>query len=374
METRADVVVIGLGVLGLMTTLQLVRHGAEVVALDRDEIAGPWGASTGETRIFRTVVHEGAQYRAVAEVADTGWALLEAQTGTRLVERTGGVLLGFEESELILGAMLSAAAAGSSVDFLPAEELAPRFSGGIELEPGLVGIFDERAGVVRARHALEQISQLASLTGALLLERTEVKSIERSGEGVRVALGDGRTVGARSVLVATGPFLQDLLPEFAAIVVPKRLCVVWVRRSVRPTSPASPLPIVIYDGSVAGWFLAEGEEIKVGAGGEASRPALGRVRQPPSDAELLAHREFCEKVLPGYARPERSFACVIGQSVDGDFVAGRIARRGPVYAVGGCCGRAFKFAPALGEAMACTILGLPCEVDLGPFSASRFGI
>ncbi len=92
--TRPRIAVIGTGVIGAMTTWQLARRGADVIALDSYSPGHDRGASAGESRIFRTLYKEGSNYVPLLQRAGHLWRELERTTATELLTMCGGLTIG----------------------------------------------------------------------------------------------------------------------------------------------------------------------------------------------------------------------------------------------------------------------------------------
>ena len=88
-----DVAVLGLGGIGSGAAYWLARRGVRVLGLEQFELGHLRGESHDHSRIIRLSYHT-PQYVELAKRAYASWATLEAETGERLVYRTGGLDLG----------------------------------------------------------------------------------------------------------------------------------------------------------------------------------------------------------------------------------------------------------------------------------------
>jgi sarcosine oxidase len=61
-----DVIIVGLGAVGVATLYQLSKRGVSVLGIDQFDPPHQWGSSHGETRITRLAVGEGKDYVALA--------------------------------------------------------------------------------------------------------------------------------------------------------------------------------------------------------------------------------------------------------------------------------------------------------------------
>src|SRR5262245_15508362 len=85
-----DVIVVGAGVFGLATALELARRGRAVLAIDRFESGHQATSSTGATRSIR-IAYDHPLYVGLALEAFVAWARLERDTGRAILHLTGQV-------------------------------------------------------------------------------------------------------------------------------------------------------------------------------------------------------------------------------------------------------------------------------------------
>jgi sarcosine oxidase len=124
---RADVVVVGLGAMGAMTAWQAAERGATVVAIEQFSAAHNRGSSHGGSRIFRTILFEGADYVPMARASLELFRRLEKESGTTLLTMCGGVTIGTADGELIRDARKSAEEQGVDHEVLDAGQIRARF-------------------------------------------------------------------------------------------------------------------------------------------------------------------------------------------------------------------------------------------------------
>ena len=100
--------VAGLGAMGSMTALELVRRGHRVIGFDRFDPPHDLGSSHGKTRIIREAYFEHPQYVPLVQRAYELWSQLERQSGVTLYRPTGGLMIGPPGGTLVAGARRSA--------------------------------------------------------------------------------------------------------------------------------------------------------------------------------------------------------------------------------------------------------------------------
>ena len=85
-------------------------------------------------------------------------------------------------------------------------------------------------------------------------------------------------------------------------------------------------------------------------------------------------RALLERWLPDAAgEHRRAVTCLYTNTPDSDFVIDRHPRHPQVVIASPCSGHGFKFASAVGEALADLTDGVAPRTDLAPFRIARFG-
>src|SRR5215472_9026463 len=103
-----DVIVVGLGAMGSATAGHLAAQGVRVLGLDRFHPPHDLGSSHGLSRIIREAYFEDPLYVPLVQRAYQLWEELEGRSSRKLLQRTGGLMLGRSESILVTGARRSA--------------------------------------------------------------------------------------------------------------------------------------------------------------------------------------------------------------------------------------------------------------------------
>lgn len=393
-----DVVVAGLGAAGSAAAYHLARRGARVLGIDRFAPPHAMGSSHGRSRIIREAYFEHPLYVPLVRRAYAGWEELEATSGRRIYLRTGGLMLGPADGEVVGGARRSAIEHGLPYEELTAEEVRHRFPAW-RLPEDTVGIFEPRAGMLDPEAAIEAHLELARRHGAELRFDEPLVAWRAAGDGVEVATSRATYRAARLVL-AVGAWTPHLLAPLDLPLVVERNVVAWFD-TTGPTGappalgshpaagdaslPASGhtadlfaperFPVFIHEfrpGIAWYGFPDTGDGVKAGIhhGGEATDPET--VRREATEQDVARIRALLRAHLPGADRPLREAAvCLYTNAPDDHFVLDRHPDHPAVIVASPCSGHGFKFAPAIGEVAAELALDGDTRFDLTPFRLER---
>lgn len=371
--TSFDVGVVGLGAMGSMATLELARRGRRVIGFDRFTPPHPFGSSHGKSRIIREAYFEHPQYVPLVQRAYERWAELERDAGEQLLVPTGGLMIGPPDGLLVSGAKRSAVEHGLPFELLSPAEVARRFPV-FELGPGDVGLFEPRAGVLLPELAVAAALRLAREAGAEL-HFDEPVSSWTAGERVTLRTRAGhRAVG--HVVLAAGAWLGGDLPRLALPLQVARQTLFWLSCENPALCAADRMPIFIWEWVPGRMFygfpdLGDGVKLAIHHEGETTTPdQVRRTVYPDESQELVG--VVTTRLAGLSASPRESAVCLYSNTPDGDFILDRHPDDDRVIVASPCSGHGFKFAPAIGEALADLVDQRVPRFDLTPFKLSRF--
>ena len=370
-----DTVVVGLGAMGSQALWRLAREGVDVIGVEQFAPGHARGSSHGESRIIRTAYLEGAEYVPFVHAAWRAWDELQDAAQARLVVRSGALMLGPPESGAISGSALAARRHDLAHEHLSAEALAERHPRHL-MRPDEVGLFEEAAGVVLPEPAILAAVRLAQEAGARVLTHRAVTRIEPDPDRPRVWVGDTE-IRARRVVVTAGAWLPRLLPGLAdlggGVRVERRVLGWFPITGPLPDTATAPEPVFARDepdGTL--WYgfpsLDGGRTIKIGVHAESAATRAAGARRPGSqwgepvdpdvgprppdqdDARRLG--ELAAELRGVGPLPERMASCMYTMTSDEHFVIGHHQGSPGLVLAGGFSGHGFKFASAVGVALA----------------------
>lgn len=350
--------VVGAGVHGLSTALELARRGVERVALvERHRLHHAHGSSHGAGRITRTTYGD-ARYVRIMQVAHAeDWPRLEHDARRTLIHRADGVFFGPPTGGLEQYAQAVSAAGAPGVERLAVADARQRFPAFAFPDAHAV-LHDRTGGVVAAADTLLALDRLCRIEGVHVLEDTHVRAIEPDHDPIAVETDRGRLLTERLVLTA-GAWVGALVPALRRHLEVKRQHVGYFAWTGEPAE-ARPgrFPVWVYLGDPADgvWYgLPEFGRPGIKAafhatGGGGDDPDA----DPGPDEEAIARvRAFLTRQL---SRPPGDLlhaeTCLYTNAPDEHFVVGPLPGAPRVVVGAACSGHGFKFGPLLGRILA----------------------
>ncbi|HEY0299749.1 MAG TPA: N-methyl-L-tryptophan oxidase, partial [Rhizomicrobium sp.] len=318
---------------------------------------------------LRTAYSEGAFYVPLVRRAVVLWRALEARTGAKLFEQSGVAYAGPRDDPFLMGAQ--DAAKRWRLKLPPAAGLNAWF----RLPGDWLKLVDTDGGTVFPERAIAAFLKDARAHGAVVRTDTRCDALDRAGKRVliRTAKGD---IEADRVIVTTGAWASELLPELKPVTHVERRVLHWFadhegrftrRNGFRPFAISTAPHQLLYGfpanrrGEVK---IAEHETVEIVAGPRAFDRRIAR-------ADVAAIAPLVKQFLPGLGRRVRSEVCMYPMSQDEHFILDRHPDDPRIVFGAGLSGHGFKFAPAIGEALANLALRRKQAVAIGPFGLAR---
>jgi sarcosine oxidase len=366
----------GLGAAGSAAAFHLARRGHKVVGFDRFSPPHQFGSSTGQTRIIREAYYEHPQYVPLIQRAYACWDELERISGERLFVKTGGMMIGVPDGPLVTGARASAAQYDLPVDDLSAAEITRRFPA-FRPDREMRGVFEPRAGLLYADRCIGTHLELARASGADLHMEEPVGAWKVDAGGVSVSTARETFLVDRLILSA-GSWVPSLLEGYALPLEIERTVQHWFSDAAdapRFQSDRFPVYLLEYEqpNQLFYGFPDTGDGVKVARHHQGRTTTADLLDRRVADEEISRMRVLLAKYLPDANGPHvRSAVCMYTNTPDRDFIIDKHPASERVLVASACSGHGFKFASAIGEALADLALGEPTRCDLSPFAIGRF--
>ena len=381
-----DVVVIGTGGIGSAAIREVAARGASVIGIDRFPPGHARGSSHGGSRVFRRAYFEDPAYVRLLDSASVGWNQLESATGRSLIHRCGVLVAGTSGTKTVNASFDSATQHGIQVELLDRDAIHARWPI-FDLPTDVDGLYEPDAGFVDPESGIQAHLDLARRDGAETRFPFDVTSIEAHGDSVTVT-SRRDTLRARHAIVTAGAWTKPLLAEVGCSLglTPQRKVIAWARpkSSRRADTSADRCPCwLIDDGEALGrgvlygipcWPGQRGPDgMKFGFHGPGAPVDPDHFDRTVQEAEIEWFHAAIDQRLPGvFERPHAAKTCLYTMSSDEHFVVDRLPGAESISIAVGLSGHGYKFAPALGKALAELALDGESSLPIGFLSIDRF--
>lgn len=367
-----DVAVVGCGAAGASISHHLASRGAKTLTLEQFQLNHSNGSSHGRTRIIRTAYYEDPRYVPLLRSAFDGWYELQRVSGRRIIQLTGGLMIGAMDSELVKGVLRSAKEHGLEHDVLSSSEAIDRF-GMFRLDEGQSAVYEKNAGVLFAEECLSAFSEAASRDGAEIRFGEALTGWKGTREGVEVRTA-GETFLADRLALAAGPWNAVLLGQFLPLTC-ERQVQFWFRSKSAASGPDR-MPVFISDegGRLFYGIPDFGDGVKAAETHRGRRADPRKQERDVTQADREPPEWFVKRRLPDLEpEPRDSATCIYTNTPDRNFVIDFLPGDDRVLMVSACSGHGFKFASVIGEIAADLLLDGRTRHDISFLRAARFG-
>jgi glycine/D-amino acid oxidase-like deaminating enzyme len=345
------IAVIGAGVFGAWSAVRLAEAGYAVTLVDAYGPASGRASSGDHSRVIRAGYGADTIYSEWAARSLEDWRALEADCGESLLTLTGALFLGPPGYAYLRDTFETLTRLAQPVEWIAAEALPSRFPG-LAAEGVGDAVFEPRAGMLRARAAVQALVRLAVTRHRIAWTIGQVRPVDESRGVIDVRLGDGTAVEADAYLFACGPWLPTLFPRaVGARIRPTRQEVLYFGVPAGNAAFLAPrFPVWIdFDAGLYGLPDLDSAGFKVGI--DRHGPPID-----PDTAERLvdavvvdATRAFLARRFPALAAAPLvdSRVCQYENTATGDFLIDRHPAYSNVFIAGGGSGHGFKHGPAV---------------------------
>ncbi|KAK8967741.1 putative sarcosine oxidase [Platanthera guangdongensis] len=388
-----DIIVVGGGIMGSCAAYEAAKLGKNVLLIEQFDLLHHLGSSHGESRTIRATYPE-PYYPPMVLESFRLWETAESAAGYRVLTPATQLDLGPADS-LSLKSIIR----NCSPDSLPAKAFdasadPAEVPGAFNIPDGWIAVSTAVAGIIKPTKAVAMFHSLALRHGAVLKDRAEVESIERSGGNIRISTADGRFFHGSKCVVTAGAWTRKLVKHVTGRDLPIHPLhtLIWYWKikegfesEMTPASgfptfgsygvpfvygtPAMEFPGLIKVALHAGWPCDPDRRDWM----------VGR-----DDAMFGGVADWIERVLPGRIEtaggPAMKQPCMYSMTPDEDFVidflGGEFGR--DVVVAGGFSGHGFKMGPVVGRMVVEMVVEGETEtaarigVEMGVFRMDRF--
>ena len=352
MSHASDVAVIGAGVFGAWTALQLRRSGRSVTLVDAFGAGNTRSSSGGTTRVFRIGNGREAIYSEWARRSFDAWRELARNGRQELFTQTGVLWMARGDDPSADDTIETLRRLRVPFETLDRTELEQRYPQ-LTFGPITRGVLETDGGVIMARRAVQAVVRRA-VKQSVDYRVTAVTPPTDTGHVESVHTSDGDRITAGTFVFACGPWLPKLFPAVLGDRIhPTRQEVFFFgsepgdRRFAPPAMPAW----IDFAGGVYGLPDLDGRGFKIGLDHHGPPFDPDTSTRIVSDDALQVARMILGRRVPALESAPllEAHVCQYSNSWNGDFIIDRHPEIDNVWLVGGGSGHGFKHGPAVGE-------------------------
>jgi glycine/D-amino acid oxidase-like deaminating enzyme len=221
--SAGHVVVIGAGIWGSFTALNLVERGERVTLIDAYGPGNSRATSGDETRGIRSSYGDrgdsGELWTRWAREAISRWTAFDAeygpQFGTRFFMKTGDVIMRARDETFLQRTREHWTTLKVPFEALDGDEVRKRWPI-FRADDITVGVYEPDAGVARARASNQAVAAIAARKGATLVTGRATPGPIVSGRMQYVQLDDGTRITGDAYVFCCGPWFRKVFPDIMA--------------------------------------------------------------------------------------------------------------------------------------------------------------
>jgi len=280
-----------------------------------------------------------------------GWPLLAQELGVALVHPTPGVFFGPPKGLFhdFMEATLGAGVPVEQIDLREAEARFPLLSFGREDAVML----DHTAGVLAAHDAMSGLRAWLLAHGVEVRAEVAVRRLQPEVGHVEVEV-DEESLRARAVVVATGAWLPELMPEWPLALATYRQQVGFVRVAAEAgATQVGAFPVWCRIGQTAEDFVYGLPEFGQPGLKLAHHRTTGDGDDPNAVASAIEHEALLELARARLSVPVTGVVsaehCLYSVAPAEELRVARSSRDPRVIGIAACSGHGFKFGPMIGR-------------------------
>jgi glycine/D-amino acid oxidase-like deaminating enzyme len=368
MKHRQDILIIGGGVFGITSAIELTKRKYDVTLINPDRIPHHLAASTDISKAVRMEYGSDIGYFKMAEICINRFHEWNDLFKEELYHEVGFLMLCKEKLEsksqtYERESFQNLSKAGYKVQRMDSQLLAEHFPA-INPKVYIDGNFNPRAGYVESGKMVAKLTDYARSLGVKIIEgQTAHRFVVEKGNLESVITKEGTSFHSDHTVVAAGANTPFLLPELQPYMKTTGHPVFWLRPVEKHNYASERLPVFTADISNSGWYgfpiSSDDGVVKIAkhTNGVIVRPDQDDRRVTDADVEDM--RNFVRSSMRSLSHAPLVFTrrCLYTDTLDGHFWIDHHPELKGLSVSSGGSGHGMKMAPILGEITADVIEG-----------------
>jgi len=374
MKNLADILIIGGGIFGITSAVELAKRKYKVTLINPDTIPHHLAASTDITKAVRMEYGSDKEYFKMAEICINRLHEWNDLFKEEIYNEVGFLMLCKDKLESVahtyeMDSYKNLIEAGYTTQRLNSASISENFPA-INPELYIDGNLNPKAGYVKSGRLVEKLADYARSLGVNIIQgQTAHKFIVDKGHLTAVKTREGETYQSGHTIVAAGANTPFLLPELQPYMKATGHPVFWLKPTNIAHLTPPHLPVFTADISNSGWYgfpmTSEHGVVKVAKHTNGLDVHPYHDDRQITDAEVIDMRNFLKSSIPSLSSAPLVFTrrCLYMDTLDGHFWIDNHPEIQGLSVSSGGSGHGLKMAPLLGEMTADVV-----EVKANPFT------
>ncbi|MEP7322432.1 MAG: N-methyl-L-tryptophan oxidase [Saprospiraceae bacterium] len=382
MPDKFDVIVIGVGTMGVPACLYLAQRGLKVLGIEQFDIPNDHASHSGYTRIIRKAYYEHPDYVPLLIRSYELWKELEYNSGIKLYHETGILYLGEESSPVLQGCLESSRLYQIPVESWSRSKTKEKFPH-FQYPEDWISLWEPEAGYLHVNESIQSFYKAALQQGASFQTNEKVEAWTQTENGIEVKTDKGFYL-AHKIIFTSGSWTQDHLPNHKLPLTVTRQMLAWLDMSNSAYYSSPHFPCWFVHDPEKGMYYgfpdsnlknqAEPPGIKIGlhVRGELTSPSTIERSIGNEDEKIVDL--FIERYFPQGQGVQRSYkTCMYTNTPDENFILDYLHDTNQqVVLACGFSGHGFKFAPVIGELLAQMVCNESSDLNIDFLRLNRF--
>ena len=372
-----DILIVGGGVMGSGAACELARSRLSVGLIDQAPLPNPQGASIDHSKVFR-FAYPDPFYVKMAVDSLRLWRELEQETGAQLMTHSGLVLLAKGHGSFETQSYNALRSIDLDAELLDNRAFASRFPQ-FNADAFAFAVYDPSGLILHADSCVRAMLDLARRLGVSILEGLRIESFSRSTSGrIELRTCGGERFDCAKLLLASGPWTRELIPQLSATLTTTRQEVVYfeprseIADEFKP--PRFPMFIELSSGFY-GFPVHHKGAMKIANHHKGIQVDPYSFDSTVGDDFIDRCRAFFSEVIPALAnaRVAESRVCIYNNTPDDDFIIDWHPELENVLIATGFSGHGFKFGSVVGRIAGQLLVSGRSSYDIERLRLSRIG-